>query len=111
MLMLVRLAQVLGDEVLMRVVAMRLGCVFVLVRVLVTEVFKPADPLDEVVRQVVIRMPMPDGVVLVFWPTRVPGTHRSSRLIIMPQDGRLERTRCEPSRDSAVASIDHRAPA
>jgi hypothetical protein len=78
MLMLVRLAQVLGDEVLMRVVAMRLGCVFVLVRVLVTEVFKPADPLDEVVRQVIMRMLMPDGFVLMFWPTRLPSSHSSS---------------------------------
>ena len=78
MLMLVRLAQVLGDEVLMRVVAMRLGCVFVLVRVLVTEVFKPADPLDEVVRQVVMRMLVPDGFVLMFWPTRLPISHSSS---------------------------------
>ena len=109
--MLVRLAQVLGGEVLMGIVAVGLGRVRVLVPVLVPEVLKPSDPLDEVVRQVVMRMLMPDGFVLMFWPTRVPGTHRSSRLIIMPQDGRLERTRYEPSRDSAVASIDHRAPA
>jgi hypothetical protein len=66
MLVLVRLAQVLGGEVLVGIVTVGLGRVRVLVGVLVPEVFKPADPLDEVVRQVVMRMLVPDGVVLVF---------------------------------------------
>ena len=72
MLVLVRLAQVLGGEVLMGIVAVGLGRVRVPVGVLVPEVFKPSDPLDEVVRQVVMRMLVPDGVVLVFGPIRLP---------------------------------------
>jgi hypothetical protein len=78
MLVLVRLAQVLGDEVLMWIVAMGLGCVFVLVRVLVPEVLKPSHPLDEVVRHVIMRMLVPDGFVLMFSPTRLPSSHKSS---------------------------------
>jgi hypothetical protein len=78
MLVLVCLAQVLGGEVLMWIVTVGLGRVCVLVCVLVPEVLKPADPRDEVVRQVVVRMLVPNGFVLVFWPTRQPGTHKSS---------------------------------
>ena len=59
------LAQVLCVEVLMWIVAVGLGGMCVLVGVLVSEVFKPSDPLDEVVGQVVMRMLAPAGVVLV----------------------------------------------
>jgi len=78
LLVLVRLAQVLGGEVLMWIVAVGLGAVRVLVCVLVPEVLKASDPLDEVVRQVVMRMLVPDGFVLMFWPTRLPSSHSSS---------------------------------
>ena len=62
----------------MWIVAVGLGGMCVLVGVLVSEVFKPSDPLDEVVGQVVVRMLVPDGVVLVFGPTRLPSSHKSS---------------------------------
>jgi hypothetical protein len=52
--------------------------VCVLVGVLVAEVFKASDPLDEIVRQVVMRMLVPDDFVLVFGPTRLPSSHNSS---------------------------------
>jgi hypothetical protein len=55
-----------------------------------------------------MRILMPDGFVLMFWPTRLPGRYSQvlrASPIILPQDGRLKRTRSEPSRD--LATPDH----